>query len=156
MRTITTNVYQFEELSETAQQKAIDNLCTINVDNWWECTYDDAETIGLKITSFDLDRNKHVTVELIKTPLQICWLIKENHGETCETFILAKKFLADYEMLPETLEGLEEIEEQFESDLFECYANILQNEVNYLQSKESIIETIKANEYEFTENGKLV
>jgi hypothetical protein len=31
----------------------------------------------------------------------------------------------------------------------------IQNEFEYLQSKEAIIETIKANDYDFTEDGKL-
>ena len=58
MKTLTINLYQFSELSDEAKEKAISNLSDINVDfDWWTNTYEDAARIGLKITSFDLDRN---------------------------------------------------------------------------------------------------
>ena len=60
MKTHTINTYSFNELSEEAQQKAIENLSDINVNfDWWNFTYEDAKNIGLKITSFDLDRRRH-------------------------------------------------------------------------------------------------
>ena len=43
MKTIETIVYQFDELTPEAQQKAIERLCSINVDfEWWDSTYEDA------------------------------------------------------------------------------------------------------------------
>jgi len=57
MRTIETTVYKFDELSDEAKQQSIENLYDLNVDyEWWDCTYEDAENIGLKISEFDLDR----------------------------------------------------------------------------------------------------
>ena len=54
------------------------------------------------------------------------------------------------------IEGeIEESEQEFLSDLLEDYSIILQRESEYLQSRESIIETIEANEYDFTEDGKI-
>ena len=54
-------VYEFNELSEEAKEKAIEKLWNINVDyEWWDCVYDDAENIGLKIKEFDLDRGSYV------------------------------------------------------------------------------------------------
>jgi len=59
MRTIRTKIYSFNELSKEAQNVAIDKMRYINVDdNWWLSTYEDAENIGLKITSFDIERNE--------------------------------------------------------------------------------------------------
>ena len=40
MKTIETVVYDFDELSDEAKQKAINNLSDINVDyGWWEFQY---------------------------------------------------------------------------------------------------------------------
>ncbi len=43
MRIKETKVYPFDELTEDAQEKAVENLAEINVDyGWWDATYDDA------------------------------------------------------------------------------------------------------------------
>jgi hypothetical protein len=73
--------------------------------------------------------------------------------------------LAEGEKLAQTLKGeeneyeleekTEELEEQFIEDISRAYATILSNEYGYLTSTEAIIETIEANEYEFTEKGEL-
>lgn len=61
MKTKSYNVYKFNELSEESQQKAIENLYDINVDyDWWESTHEDAKTIGLEITEFDIDRGADI------------------------------------------------------------------------------------------------
>jgi len=54
MKTIQLNLYEFAELEEQAQQKAIEAHRYINVDyGWWDFIYDDfisiAETIGITI-----------------------------------------------------------------------------------------------------------
>lgn len=48
MQTHCYNTYSFEELSEEAQDKAIENLYEINVDyeEWSECILDDAREVG--------------------------------------------------------------------------------------------------------------
>jgi uncharacterized protein (DUF2342 family) len=55
VRTVQTKLYNFEELSKEAQQKAIDNLRDINVDyqGWDEHIMDAAFDCNLKITSYD-------------------------------------------------------------------------------------------------------
>lgn len=66
MRTETINIYQFNELSNEAKQNAIKQNYDINVSHdWWTNTYEDAERIGLQITSFDLERNKHAKGAII-------------------------------------------------------------------------------------------
>lgn len=170
MRTIETNIYTFEELSESAKKLVIENLIDINTDyNWWKCTYEDAENIGLKLTSFRLDRNRDATGEFMLFPLEVAQNIINEHGESCDTHKLAQAFLAKHSPIysdyldensenyesSELEEELQQIEEEFEKDLIEEYSIILQKEYEYLTSEESIIETIEANEYEFTENGEL-
>jgi hypothetical protein len=170
MRTIETKVYQFEELSEKAQEKAIQNLCGIKVDNleWWEFVYEDAKDIGLKITGFDIDRNRRATGEFIQDAIYTAEKIKIEHGEQCQTFKTACNFLdefipiatkweeenAGFYFLNENL-GDEMIQE-FLTSLLEDYFILLQKEYEYQTSSEAIKETILCNEYEFTEDGKLI
>lgn len=170
MRTLTKTVYSFNELSEEAQQKAIENLSNINLDYaWFEHVYYEANVIGLKITSFDLDRNKHANGEFLISASEVAANIISQHGETCETYKTAQSFLEyfnpvfasymdenseDYESR-ESEEKLQELENDFLSSLLEDYANILQNEYEYLYSDEAIKEKIEANQYEFNEDGTL-
>jgi len=163
MKTKIINIYSFNELSEEAKQKAIEKLSDINVSfDWWKSTYEDAEIIGLKITGFDLDRNRHATGHLILSFAETVANILKEHGPKCETYKTAEKYMKQWEPVfskyMETEEGegeLMEIEEDFLKELLEDYSIILQNEYEYLQSDEAIIGTIEANEYEFTEDGKL-
>jgi len=176
MRTETTTrtLYTFDELSESAQQKVIEKLSGINVDfDWWSSTYEDAKNIGLEITSFDLDRNKHAKGEILSSHTETADLIIKNHGEMCETYKLAHAFLSernalvvkysdgiDLERVTEDNEQAfddecDDLENEFKNNLLEEYANILQLECEYLQSEEAIKETIEANEYEFDEDGNL-
>ena len=164
MKTKTINVYQFDELSDDAKAKAIERLSDINVDyQWWESTYEDARYVKLKLTEFDLDRNKHCRGSFMESPTETAELIVSSHGKDCDTYKTAKAFLSNLndltspypniEDVPE--DKIEDLEDMFLADLLEDYASILQKECDYLQSEEAIIETIKANEYWFTEDGKL-
>ena len=168
MRIIETKVYPFAELSDEAKQKAIENLYDINVDHeWWDGVYEDAKNIGLKITSFELDRNRNATGEFLYAANEVAQDIFKNHGESCETFKTATKFMEQWQPLfsnymdensenYENDEELMECEEQFLNDLLEDCSVMLQKGCEYLQSAEAIKETIEANEYEFTEDGKLI
>lgn len=149
MRKFTTKhiVYNFDELSDEAKQKAIEELYDINVSyDWWEFIYEDALEIGLKIASFDLDRNRHATGQLTEELPQVCKKILENHGESTPTYQLAKKWQHKH--------GYDN-EEEFSKELLEEYSIILQKDSEYLTSDEAIIETIQANEYEFNQDGSL-
>ena len=168
MRTVRTKIYQFDELSEEAQQNAINQFIDINVDSsWWESTYEDAEHIGLKITGFDLDRNKHATGEFNLSANEVAQNIFNEHGKDCGTFKVATDFMESWEPLfneyvredytDDRFHELEnlllEMEEEFLSNMLEEYATILQNEFEYLTSETTIQDTILANEYEFTKDG---
>jgi len=174
MKTIEISLYKFDELSEVAQKNAINELSDINVDyNWWESTYNDAENVGLKITSFDLDRNRKAEGKFLNDAYNCALQIVIEHGENCETHKTAKEFINFWNMAVKThsngvetdivAEGKEsyfddfvyDAENEFLKSILEDYSIILQNESDYLQSSEAIIETILANDYDFTENGQL-
>lgn len=174
MRTETITIYTFEELSEEAQAKAIKRHYNINVHyDWWEHIYDDAKHIGLKLTGFGTDRDKHANGEFIDSAYDVARKIIAEHGETCDTYQTAQEFISDWNSLVEKYsDGInkevvtEENEYEFDQDadyleqeflkyLLSDYATILQNESEYLVSDEAIKETLINNEYEFTENGEM-
>ncbi len=154
-------VYKFEELSEDSQQKALELLSDINVDyDWWDSTYDNAKNIGLEITEFDLDRGAYAKGKFTQSAEDVAKAIIKDHGEDCETFKSAQGYLLVLESVKEDTPedddpDTSEIDEEFLHSLLEDYRIILQHEYDYLTSREGIIETVNANEYEFLENGKL-
>jgi len=178
MRTIETVVYKFDELSDGAKQKAIEKNLYLNVDDfWWGNTYEDAESIGLKISEFDLGRACYAKGDFYGPSLDVAKRIIEEHGEHCGTYQTAKNYLAEYHRLvvdqcQEDADRLysefaieidlswdidtEDIDNEFLRSLCEDYRIILQNEYEYLISEEAIIETITANEYEFTAEGEMI
>lgn len=170
MKTIELTLYKFSELSEEAKEKAIRDHSDINVNyEWWEFIYEDAKNIGLKLTGFDLDRHRHATGHFDLSACEVAQNILNEHGETCETYKTAESFLnewnpvfADY--MDENSENYESneleddmqnMEDDFLKSLLEDYSIMLQNEYEYMTSKEAIIETIEANDYDFTEDGEI-
>jgi len=174
MRTVTehTKVYPFEELSEDGQDKAIELLHDLNVSfEWWDLTYEDAANIGLKITEFDIDRGSFCHGDWTEDAEDVARLIIEQHGEACETHKDAKAFQEELDMLekeyfanPDYDPEYKDFEDsdnytsaclEFLRTVCEDYRIMLQKGYEYLTSEEKIIEAIKANEYEFTEDGKI-
>lgn len=169
MRVIEIKAYTFDELSDDAKKRAISKLSDINVDyDWWESTYEDAAQIGLKIKGFGLYRRRSAIGEFTITAAEVMANIFANHGEKCETYKTAKAFEAEWQPLfddymddlsdkyesQEAEDDLSDMETNFLDSLLEDYAITLQKEYEYLQSEEAIIETIVANQYEFTAEGK--
>ena len=174
MKIIETKVYQFDELTESAKEKAIEELYDINVDfDWWDCTYEDAKTIGLDISGFDLGRSNFCAGDLIEDIEKVVDLIIENHGKACQTFRDARQYKKDRtELVIKFSDGIDtntvaedneddfdddcdELDAEFLKSLLEDYRIILSKEYDYLTSREAIEDTIKANEYDFAEDGKL-
>jgi hypothetical protein len=167
--TIEHTYYQFDELTESAKEKARDWYREGGLDyEWWDSTYEDAKTIGLEITSFDFDR-RGVEGNFIAGAEETAHKIEKEHGEKCETFIDAKAYLVQRDAIVNQAEkdengdfvdeygldnALDDIDKEFLHTLCEDYRIILQKEMEYLLSDESVDESICANEYEFTENGK--
>jgi hypothetical protein len=178
IETITRTLYTFDELSDTAKQKAVEQLSDINVDHvWWEGVYEDANQVGITITSFDLDRSRHACADIDNT-LFTTREILDQHGPDCETYKTAKTFNDAVQPLINKLEKAEDInnryygnphtgklplrelteqirdlKDTFKRDITEDYSIILQKEYEYLIIKEAIIETIEADGYEFLEDG---
>lgn len=151
MLTKTYQVYKFNELPEEAKEKAIERLYDINIDyEWWQYIYEDAKRIGLEITSFDLDRNRQAEGNLIEYPYKVIELIKKEHGECCDTYKFAQRWKKDLKE-DQNLDN----EQEFLDELLEEYSMMLQKEYEYLTSNEAIIETIEANDYDFTLDGKI-
>ena len=153
MRTIEVKVYSFDELSDKAKEKVLSNFCDINVEfDWWEYTYLDAETVGLKIKGFDLD-SRNIDLELYESVGDCCAKIIAEHGESCETYKVAKDTLVSLQGIEKDTDDYDYISSEFLRDISECYISILRDEYEYLTSEEAIIETIAANGYTFLENG---
>lgn len=147
MRTLEIKVYKFNELPEAAKQKALDKLYDINVDHdWWEFTYDDAKEVDIKINTFD--------IEFFDSAIIVAEKIIEKHGEKCDTYKIAKSFYDQWHKLGED-DDHDEIENEFQSDIGQDYLSMLRKEYEYRTSEKAIIETIEANDYEFTEDGEI-
>lgn len=170
MRNITTTVYKFAKLSEQGKAKAIQGLSSINIDfDWWQYTYLDAKNVGININNFELDRD--IDIGLYDC-LETAQKILKDHGLTCDTYNNAEQFIKERDELVSKYSGggdkvpeeneydfdceLDELESEYKKTLEEDYLSMLRNEYEYRTSKEAIIETIEANEYEFTAEGELI
>lgn len=162
MRIITTTktVYKFDELSDSAKEKARDWYRGGSLDyEWWDGVYEDAERVGLKIKEFDIDRGAYVKAEFKTSAEETAHKIEQEHGESCDTFIDSSNYLKERESIVRTPDDigdkLDELDGEFLKTLCEDYRIMLQKEYEYLLSNESVDESIQANEYEFLENGKV-
>lgn len=184
MRTIRTKVYKFDELTPDGKKKAIQNLSNINTDyDWYEFLIEDLETQldeigfeGAKIAfsgfssqgdgaSFDATIN----LEKFTTNKRLLSLAREcdfridktsfaNHYSHEKTRFVEYNAIGSkrHTRINEALQNLSnEIEALRLSKSKEIYRT-LEEDFEYRTSEEAIIETIKANEYEFYANGKLI
>jgi hypothetical protein len=157
MRQKTITLYQYDELpTEEAKQKARewyrgdDNGLDYE---WWDFQYEDARRAGLEITEFDLGGRKHIKGHLIVSMKESINAILKDHGKACKTYTLAKRFQGAMRGVKDE-DTLEELQEEYTEALCEEYFSLLDQEYEYLTSDENIIETIRSNEYEFTEDGE--
>jgi hypothetical protein len=177
IKTTETKVYTWDELTDEQKEKALSKLYDLNTGyEWWQSVYEDAEDVGIKITSFDLDRNRHAEGKFTMNATDVAKAIVEDHGPDCETYKTAREFLnavtpmidfrdnfadddntteEEYKTFDDNTDKIEELEEEFLKSILEDYSIMLQKEYEYLSSEEAIVETIKANEYEFDENGNI-
>lgn len=174
MRTVRTKVYKFSELSESAKQKAIEKFWDINVDySWHELSVEGHEEIlsdkgyvnpkvmfsgfasqgdGACFTCDKIDFN--IFLEGKYKDLDISANITHNWRHYFATSTTVNLDAGDdisqelYDEIENTIKG------ERENLGNEIYRK-LEKEHDYLTSEEAIIETIEANEYEFTKDGKL-
>jgi len=166
-----TKVYKFEELSEEAQDKALNDLANFEVDReWWDNTLDyDAKYIGLQIDSFDIDRGNSIKGSFIASAEETAHKIESDHGESCDTYKTAKQYLKDRDEAINTCprdengdideyecdKRLDELDSEFLRAILEDYLVILRHEYENITSREYLLDLIEANEWEFTEDGRL-
>jgi hypothetical protein len=172
MRTAQINYYKFDELSDKAKDRARDWWRQGALDyDWWECIYHNAERIGLKITSFDTGRSCEIEGHFIGTAEEAADKILAEDGagwaDVAAEARAYKKTLAEFMASAEKDEegnlatyeleaDKEDIDKEFLYALLQEFLSELREEAEYLQSDEVADELLVANDYEFTEDGKLV
>lgn len=156
MRTIEVQLFQFDELDDTAKERAREWYRNVSQhDEWWECVYDDAERIGLKITGFDVGRSQSIDYELTEGVNEVCRRIIDQHGKDCRTYATAMAWIADKGKRRCTEREGEEAIADFAYSLAQDYWFMLRDEYEYRYSDECVDENIRANEYEFMESGRM-
>jgi hypothetical protein len=176
------DVFNYDELPEDAKQKALENYADINVDgDFW---YDYDEKMGLNAKEakkygtdkifggdtkvyFDLERGQYIQFpelkvvdeegfrKLLGLPKSLWKKVKddyafENNRETNTSLNLGKYY--DYTDQEQNM--LRDAEEKFSDKIHEAWKN-LRDTYEDQTSKEQIEETLRANEYEFTSDGKI-
>mgnify|MGYP000134307705 FL=1 len=180
MREIT--VYAFAELSDEAKERALNEFRGINVEHdWWDGAYDTICTAG-KLLGLDIDDisfDVYLYCVFDADYEYVCGAVKaiqaefprdtELHGVARKLQDLQKRHFYSLSCAVKE-EGRSmnyyrcfRFGEDYECDLgdiiddFAHWARILlRDEYEYLTSDEAVKEAIEANEYEFTEDGKLV
>jgi len=158
MKEITIKLYQLGELDKEAWESAIAELYDINTTHdWWEDIEEDAKLVGLKLISFDVIRERSCDLAYAESIEKVCGKILGNHGSSCETWRQASFHLAEYNKAykKDDEAGMIAVEESFLKAIGKAYQVLLRQDLEDRTSEEQIIETIKANEYWFTENGRL-
>lgn len=200
-RTIRTKVYKFDELSETAKEKAINWARNENLNtdyDWWEFVYDDfselCKTIGIEV---DLNKTyfngfyhqgsgsaftasiyvkdcliaikeekwkEYAPLEDFKfdpitfNMLRLCHLcqcdiVPTNRESSVKIDFTSDIYYDSYPNMGAVMEQLESFFEDMARTLNHWLYKSLEKEYEYQTSDEALIETIEANEYEFTADG---
>lgn len=154
--------------SEQAKEKAIEwyrNTDSGDYSSSWEYVVSDAKEIGLEVIELSDHRKNEGRFMLAAN--EVAQNIFNNHGDTCETYKTAEKFMQEWQPVfnnymdethedyesKESEEKLNEMEDQFLYDLLEDYRITYNNEIEYQNSDEVIIGNIEANKYEFLKDG---
>lgn len=149
MKTITKTVYNYAELSDDAKERAREWFLqeVAFYYDWWEFIYEDAERIGLKIEAFDCYR-RSIKGDLLKSVGEVCQLILVNHGPTTNTGLLVRDYFERKHG------GNPYTEDEFIHALLQEYLDILEQEMEFIESEESVAASMEANEYTFDKSGK--
>ena len=183
MREMTVTVYSFNELSDDAKKRALNAFRDINVEyDWWTYgAYDTIRTAG-RLLGLDIDRINFDTdsycifnadYEYVRGAAKA---VKAEFPQDTKLHDVARK-LQDlqkrhfYSLSCAVTKGQsmnyyrcfrfgEDYECEDLGDIIDDFAHwariLLRDEYEYLTSDEAVQEAIEANEYEFTEEGKLV
>ena len=163
MRTIEIKVYKFEELDKQTQEKVIENYRYINVEDssWYYWIQEDFSRLGLEIQEFDLDRGNYAKI-YIDNFEDTSKNIIEYFGDSVLIKQTAKNYLDEFNKIQANFKEDEDIEreleildEEYEKEYSEDILSYLRANYEYEISDQAIIETIEANDYDFTNNGKI-
>jgi len=163
MKTIEIKVYRFEELDKQTKEKVIENYRYINVDNtfWYDCIKEEFNSLGLEIKEFDLDRGNYAKIYIDNFEDTSNYIIKE-FGDSVLIKQTAKNYINEYEKIQANFKEDEDIErevelldEQYEKEYSEDILSYLRSSYDWEISDEAITETIEANDYDFTTDGKI-
>ena len=182
MREMTVTVYSFAELSDDAQERALDEFRDINVEfNWYEDTFGTIRTagelLGLEIGKIHFDTDSYcifdADYEYVRGAAKA---IQAEFPHATDLHDVARK-LQDlqkrhfYSLSCAVTKGRsmnyyrcfrfgEDYECEDLGDIIDDFAHwawiLLRGEYKYLTSDEAVKEMIEVNEYEFDEAGKLV
>ena len=182
MREITVKAYKFDELSEAAQERALNDLRWVNVDgDWYEDVYYTIRTagklLGLEIDGIYFDTYLYCTFDAsyeyargaVKAVKAEFPQDTELHGIAKDLQALQKRHFYSLSCAVREARDMNQYScfrfgEDYEcedlGDIIDDFAHwariLLCDESEYLTSDEAIKEMIEANEYEFDEAGKLV
>ena len=181
MREMTTMVYSFNELSEEAQERALNAFRDVNVEfDWWDGAYDTICTAG-KLLGLDIDRIHFDTdsycifdadYEYVRGAVKA---VKAEFPQNTDLHKIASELQAlqkrhFYSLSCAVTKGRttnryscfrfgEDYECEDLGDIIDDFAHwariLLRDEYEYLTSDEAVKEIIIINEYEFTEDGEL-
>ena len=181
MREIMVKVYKFSELSDDAQERALNDFRYIDVGcDWWRDTYADIRAAG-KLIGLDIDRIYFDTdlycifnadYEYVRGAAKA---VKAEFPHATDLHDVARKLQALQKRHFYSLSC--NVSSQRVSNLYRCFRFgedydcdlgdilddfaywariLLRDAYEYLTSDEAVKEMIEANGYEFTEAGKLV
>ena len=182
MREITVKAYKFDELSEAAQERALNAFRCSNVEfNWYEDTFGTIRAAG-KLLGLEID-DIHFDTDLYCIFDAHYRYVRGASAAVCKEFSWAD----DLHKVAKDLQALQKrhfyslscavtkgrsmnyyrcfrFGEDYEcedlGDIIDDFAHwarvLLRDEYEYLTSDEAVKEIIIINEYEFTEDGKLV
>lgn len=175
MRQIKINLYQFDELDKKAQEKALENFRSINVEwDWYEPVYEEFKEIaseygievddmnfsgfysqgdGASFTGEISDFKKFAEKTGLEKLARFSKVIEENLTMKIKRYnVDVYGSYVSHPAIENPIEGkLREVKEELCEKLY----RILEEEYDYLTSNEVVKETIIANGYEFTEGGEL-
>ena len=164
MKTIEIKVYKFDELDEQTKEKVIENYRYINVEDtfWYDWIKEDFNRLGLEIKEFDLGRRNYVKIYIENFEDTSNYIIKE-FGDSVLIKQTAKNYLKELKEIVSNFKEDEDIDREFET-LDENYQHEFEADIlSYLRanyehdiSDEAVIDTIEANDYDFTTEGKIL
>ena len=147
MKTIEIKAYEFSELNKKAKDKVLCEFIDINTNyDWWDIVYGEFDYLGLKVNTFDIYRQT-IDIEFKNDIKDFCNNVVNDWHDT-DIVNICDDYLANGN------NSNKENGSYYKRLIADEVLTTLANEYYYQTSNEAIIDTIEANEYLFTENGK--